>query len=127
MTLEKVDCTADYLQGHLNFLNVYFGANPDTKNMWLIIGGLLSDIIVAVVLLQWVANSKTWRFPIALVCLYLTRLLCSVTFMIRYPKDYIWGYPGFPSITVPYGMANDFHFAVHVGLIVVSANELWDV
>lgn len=24
-------------------------------------------------------------------------------------------------------MANDFHFNVHVGLLVVSANELWDV
>ena len=24
-------------------------------------------------------------------------------------------------------MANDFHFNIHVGLLVVSANELWEV
>jgi hypothetical protein len=47
--------------------------------MWLIIGGILSDAIVGTVLLQWVANAKTWRYPIALVGLYLTRLLCSVS------------------------------------------------
>ena len=26
---------------------------------------------------------------------------------------------------MPYGLANDFHFTVHVGLLVVFVNELW--
>jgi len=122
-----VDCTEDYIHGYLKPLNVYFKANEQTKNTCLIIAGALCDLVVGCVLLQWVQYAKTWRLPIALAGLYLMRLLCAVTFRIRYPSDYIWAYPGFPSITTPYGMANDFHFAVHVGLTVVTANELWEV
>jgi len=39
--------------------------------------------------------------------------------------DFIWENPGFSSLTVPYGMANDFHFTVHVGLLIVFVNEFW--
>ena len=45
---------------------------------------------------------------------------------MRYPDDYIWGYPGFPSLTVPYGMANDFHFPVHLSILIIAANEMWE-
>ena len=79
MTLEHVNCTEDYIHNHLKPLNVYFTANENAKNMCLIIGGLLSDLVVGIVLLQWVQTAKTWRYPIAIVCLYLMRLLCAVS------------------------------------------------
>jgi len=127
MTLVQVDCTEDYLHGYLNFLNAYFKANESTKNLCLIVTALFSDLVLGCVLMQWVLQAKSWRFPIALIGLYLMRLLCAVTFRIRYPADYIWGNPGFPSISTAYGMANDFHFTAHIGLTIMCANELWEV
>ena len=141
MTLEHVDCTEDYIHGYLNVFNLYFKANEQVKNLCLIIAGLMCDAVVAIMLYQWVFFAKTWRMPIALFGLYSMRLICSVsnqivfnflfecqvTFRMRYPTDFIWGYPGFPSFTTPYGLANDFHFAVHVSLSILAANELWTV
>jgi len=31
------------------------------------------------------------------------------------PSGYIWHYPGFPSLVVPYAATNDFFFSGHVG------------
>ena len=70
-------------------------------------------------LFLWTMKGTTWRMPIALTIIYFLKFVCASLFKIRYPHDYLWEYPGFYSLTVPYGMSNDFHFSVHIALLLV--------
>jgi len=40
------------------------------------------------------------------------------------PPGMIWHYPGFPSLLVTYGVANDFFFSGHTAIAVFGAVEL---
>jgi membrane-associated phospholipid phosphatase len=40
------------------------------------------------------------------------------------PPGIIWHYPGFPSLLVTYGVANDFFFSGHTAIAVFGAIEL---
>ena len=42
---------------------------------------------------------------------------------MRYPDGYLWDFPGFYSITVPYGRTNDFYYSGHVGCCVIQYCE----
>ena len=42
---------------------------------------------------------------------------------MAYPDDYEWIYPGFYSITVPYGKENNFLFTAHISLITIIMCE----
>jgi len=44
-------------------------------------------------------------------------------FQMRYPDGYLWSWPGFYSITVPYGATNDFFFSGHIGCCLIMALE----
>lgn len=36
---------------------------------------------------------------------------------MQFPEGYNWGYPGFPSITIPYVGSSDFFFSGHLGIV----------
>ena len=40
------------------------------------------------------------------------------------PSGILWHYPGFPSLLVTYGVANDFFFSGHTAIAVFGATEL---
>jgi hypothetical protein len=40
------------------------------------------------------------------------------------PPNAIWHYPGFPSLLVTYGVANDYFFSGHTAIAVLGATEL---
>jgi hypothetical protein len=42
---------------------------------------------------------------------------------MRYPDGYLWDFPGFYSITVPYGKTNDFFFSGHIGCCLINYCE----
>lgn len=42
---------------------------------------------------------------------------------MRYPDGYLWDFPGFYSITVPYGKTNDFFFSGHIGICMICFCE----
>ena len=44
-------------------------------------------------------------------------------FSMRYPEGYLWDFPGFYSITVPYGKTNDFYYSGHVGCCLICFLE----
>ena len=120
MSLQKIECIHDYAHDYTQPLNAYLSSNIGVLNTLLVIGGVSSDIIFLVMLGIWTYRGTTWRFPIALVLVYLTKIMTSLLFRIRYPENSLWQYPGFYSLTTPYGMANDSHFTVHVSLIYVA-------
>ena len=42
---------------------------------------------------------------------------------MRFPDGYMWDYPGFPSIVIPYGKTNDFFYSGHVGGVLIIGLE----
>jgi len=42
---------------------------------------------------------------------------------MKFPDNYLWGYPGFPSIMVSYFKTNDFFYSGHCGLPIVLLCE----
>ena len=40
------------------------------------------------------------------------------------PPNAIWHYPGFPSLLVTYGVANDYFFSGHTAIAVLAATEM---
>lgn len=54
---------------------------------------------------------------------YFFRFLMQRIFSIRYPEGYLWDFPGFYSITVPYGKTNDFFFSGHIGCCMINFCE----
>jgi len=68
-------------------------------------------------------HGKSWRLPLALAMFYLLRLILQKLFLMRYPDGYLWEYPGFPSLVVPYGKTNDFFYSGHAGGALVMTLE----
>ena len=119
MTLKHVECIDDYAQDFTSPVNTYFIENPESRNAMLISAGIMSDLITLGALGYWTFSGRSWRLPIALACTYALKAVCVALFRVRYPEGYAWKYPGFYSLTVNYGMANDFHFTVHVSLMLI--------
>ena len=46
---------------------------------------------------------------------------------MQFPEDYIWDYPGFPSLTVTYKHTSDFFFSGHVGVMTFCVLENYSV
>jgi len=125
MTLKHVLCTEDTTHKYTNDVNQHFAANPALKNGLMIMGGAFSDILYLFMIGMWVAFGRSWRLPLALVFVYLTWAFMALTFRIEYPPQFLWTSPGMWSLTTPYGMNNDFHFTLHLALLMVIFNELW--
>lgn len=45
--------------------------------------------------------------------------------MLPVPPGFVWNYPGFPSIMVTYGVADDFYYSGHVGMIVLTLIQFY--
>lgn len=55
---------------------------------------------------------------------YLIRAIHLFFFKLKFPMGYYFNYPGFPSLTVPYGRSSDFFFSGHCGMLTICMNEL---
>jgi len=124
MSLFKIECLFDYTHDYTSPVNEWLKENKGARNALMIIGGLLSDIIVLITLGHWTWKGRTWRLPITLILVYVSKALTSALFKYRYPEGYLWENPGFYSLTTPYGASNDMHFTLHVCLLYVIFQEL---
>ena len=64
--------------------------------------------------------SRTVSLAMLLVMRQVMQALCS----LPAPPGIIWHDPGFPSLLVTYGVANDFFFSGHTAISVLGAIEL---
>lgn len=95
------------------------------------------DIMVLVSFYRFSFHGKSWRFPVAMFIFYMGRVFIQVIqlfilipilqhiFLIKYPKGYLWEFPGFYSLSVPYSKTNDFFYSGHLGCAVICMLEFW--
>jgi hypothetical protein len=65
----------------------------------------------------------TLRPFLALLLLFAFRQACQALCALPAPPEMIWHHPGFPSLLVTYGTANDFFISGHTAIAVLGAIE----
>jgi len=71
--------------------------------MLIITSSMGMDFTTCTIVGFWLLHGKSLRFTIALFTFYLIRAIHLYMFTFKFPVGYLWEYPGFPSLSVPYG------------------------
>ncbi len=104
-------------------LNQYLLLHPAAANALLIISSAIIDLLGIFLLAKWIFGSGVRPF-LSLVIVLALRQIMQALVALPAPPDSIWHYPGFPSLLVTYGVANDFFFSGHTAIAVLGAAEL---
>ena len=93
----------------------------------MIFSSLLMDTIVVSLFAYFLFSRKAamWRIPLEFTLFYGLRFGCLALFAMKMPQGFYWEYPGFYSLTVPYGWTNDFFFSGHIGACALCMLEFW--
>jgi hypothetical protein len=113
----------DGLQSLTAGLNAYLHEAPRTANVLLIASSALIDTIGLLLLGMWIFGGTVRPFLGLLLLLGLRQIMQALC-ALPAPPNLIWHYPGFPSLFVTYGVANDYFFSGHTGIAVLGAIEL---
>jgi hypothetical protein len=76
------------------------------------------------VFINWVKTCNNGRILFTVIFFYSTRAFIQGVFKFQKDPGLYWESPGFPSLTVPYGMTSDFYPSGHIGFLTISAMEL---
>ena len=101
-----------HLQSHAKLANAILIASSafiDFFGIFLIAAGLFGS---------------TLRPFIGLLFVFVFRQLCQAICTLPIPPRMIWRNPGFPSLLVTYGVANDFFISGHTAIAVLGAIEI---
>lgn len=101
----------------------YLVHNPGAANALLMGSSAVIDA-VGVFLLFGSVFGKSVRPFVGLVVVLGMRQICQALCALPPPPEMIWRYPGFPSLLVTYGVANDLFFSGHTAIAVLGAIEL---
>lgn len=104
-------------------LNHYLQLHSSAANTLLIISSGIIDLLGLFLLGRWLF-SGTLRPFLALVIVLGVRQSMQALVALPTPPDAIWHFPGFPSLLVTYGVANDYFFSGHTAIAVLGAIEL---
>lgn len=103
--------------------NLYLHQHPAAANALLIVSSGLIDLLGISLLALWIFRADSRPF-VGLVIVLGLRQILQACVALPAPPDAIWHYPGFPSLLVTYGVANDYFFSGHTAIAVLGASEL---
>ncbi len=104
-------------------LNQYLHAHPAAANALLILSSGVIDLLGLFLLAGWIFGATVRPF-LGLVILLGLRQMMQALVALPAPPDVIWRNPGFPSLLVTYGVANDYFFSGHTAIAVLGGTEL---
>jgi len=104
-------------------VNAYLHRAPRAANALLITSSALIDAIAIFLLGSWIFAGNLRPF-LGLGMLLIARQVLEALCSLPAPPGIIWHNPGFPSLLVTYGVANDFFFSGHTAIAVFGAIEL---
>ena len=104
-------------------INAWINAHASVGNGLLISSSLGIDAL-GIFLIAATIFGKTTRPFVGLLLLFAMRQGCQMLTCLPPIEGMIWRDPGFPSLLVTYGVANDLFFSGHTALAVFGAVEL---
>jgi hypothetical protein len=104
-------------------MNLYLHAHPTAANALLIVSSAIIDLLGLFLLSRWIFGASARPF-LGLVIVLGLRQITQALVALPAPPNAIWHYPGFPSLLVTYGVANDYFFSGHTAIAVLAATEL---
>ena len=72
---------------------------------------------------RFIKYATTYRLILSLIIFYTLRYIVLHLWYVEYPEGYAWGYPGFMSLFVPYGLSADFFYSGQVGICMINFLE----
>jgi len=112
----KLSCYYDVLFELTSSINSYLIQNTEIRHALLCFASLCLDSLVLLSYVVWIVDWEDWILFLSVLMFYTIRAITFSLFQIRFPNNYAFDHPGFPSITVSYLVSNDFFFSGHVGL-----------
>ncbi len=103
--------------------NRWLGEHPAWANRLLIVTSLLIDLLGIFLIVLAVAGPSL-RPLLGMLILFSLRQVCQGLCALPPPEGMIWRHPGFPSLLVTYGTANDLFFSGHTAIAVYGCLEL---
>jgi len=103
--------------------NSYLHTHPTAANALLIVSSAIIDLLGIFLLSKWIFGASARPFLGLVIVLGLRQLMQSLV-TLPSPPNAIWHYPGFPSLLVTYGVANDYYFSGHTAIAVLAATEM---
>lgn len=104
-------------------VTAWLHAHPAGADALLIASSAVIDLL-GLGLLAASIFGPTFRPFIGLLTLFALRQICQMCCALPIPEGMIWRSPGFPSLLVTYGVANDLFFSGHTAIAVYGAVEL---
>jgi len=104
-------------------LNLYLHNHSTAANALLIVSSGIIDLIGIFLLSMWIIRNEVRPF-VGLVIVLGLRQIMQACVALPAPPGAIWHDPGFPSLLVTYGVANDYFFSGHTAIAVLGATEL---
>jgi hypothetical protein len=104
-------------------INNYLYEHVSAANALLIVSSGIIDLLGVFLLAKWIFGRSVRPF-LGLILLLGLRQLTQALVALPAPENTIWHYPGFPSLLVTYGVANDYFFSGHTAIAVLGATEL---
>lgn len=104
-------------------LNQYLQAHSSAADALLIVSSAIIDLLGIYLLASWILGPTVRPFLGLVIVLGLRQLMQGLV-ALPAPPNAIWHYPGFPSLLVTYGVANDYFFSGHTAIAVLGATEL---
>ena len=104
-------------------VNLYLHQHPAATDVLLIVSSFFIDGLAVFLLGSWIFGPSA-RPLLGLVLVLALRQLMQALVALPAPPGMIWHDPGFPSLLVTYGVANDFFFSGHTAVAVLGALEL---
>src|ERR1700722_5134471 len=103
--------------------NLYLQHHATVANTLLVISLAIIDVVGIFLLSVWIFRGELRPFAGLVIVLGLRQIMQACV-ALPAPPDAIWHYPGFPSLLVTYGVANDYFYSGHTAIAVLGAAEV---
>lgn len=118
-----VDCLHDAGYDLTNPVNVELNRNKGLLTAFELTSSALVDFTSISIMFYFYRVGTTIRYPVQLIGFYVMRAIIQGIFLFRFPSNGVWDHPGIPSLSVPYGLTNDFYYSGHCGFMVMMSME----
>lgn len=122
--VEMDECVWDWFFDITAGANNLFHDSVAFRHGFMIFSGLLIDVLMVSQFFYFIFKKwNTWRYFLALAGFYGFWMIVQNLFLMKKPPGYLWEYPGFPSLVVPYDPTNDFFYSGHIGGSLITVLE----